>query len=574
MLLMIVVYATTSLAQVEEGVWYRIKHVESGTYMSAENYEPHTWEAAGGVKCVEYAENDNQIFTFIPEGTNYKVMSKSGYYIYCQQWNVDALADQYTELYLEETHEGYLIKNMTYDYSGYYTYFSVAKLSAGVLPVGEGYYPFGDQPIDNASTFVFERVEIASRTITVESNNTEWGIVSGGGTDKDGITITATANAGYKFISWTVDGQVVATTPTFVDMTEGDKHYVAIFEPLLQLEVGKWYRIKDIDSQTYLSAENYEAHPEGSAGGLKSVDYTDVANQIFTLEEEGENYKLKCISGYYVYCQAWNVDALKEHYTPLSFEAAAGGYYIKNMRDNTYFKVGYIQYDEEWMSQPLPAGDGYYAFGDGGYGDPHNTLFNFESVDVATLRTITVESNNTEWGTVTGGTIADRAIIIEATPTYGYKLVNWSVDGEPVGKTLTYVDYTSGDKHYVANFDARLIFDVQVNSADQDQGLVEATQTGEVLEDDVVTFTANPRYGYRFVNWTLNGEVVSTKNPYSLTINESVEMVANFRKIPDMIYIVEGEWYRIRDLETGTYMSAENYDAHTDGPGGGVKCVD
>ena len=40
-LLMIVVYAATSLAQVEEGVWYRIKDVESNTYMSAENYEEH-----------------------------------------------------------------------------------------------------------------------------------------------------------------------------------------------------------------------------------------------------------------------------------------------------------------------------------------------------------------------------------------------------------------------------------------------------------------------------------------------------------------------------------------------------
>ena len=64
MLLMLVVYAATSLAQVEEGVWYRIKHVETGLYLSAENYDPHpTWkDAAGGVKCVEYAESDNQIF--------------------------------------------------------------------------------------------------------------------------------------------------------------------------------------------------------------------------------------------------------------------------------------------------------------------------------------------------------------------------------------------------------------------------------------------------------------------------------------------------------------------------------
>ena len=342
LMLMIVVYAATSLAQVEEGVWYRIKDVESNTYMSAENYEEHHGGSTGGVKCVEYAESDNQIFTFIPDGTNYKAKSKSGYYLYFQSYNVDALKDKSSPLSFEEVEGGFFIKNMNPRYNDApQTYLAVSYITPPSwdptpLPLGDGYYPFCNIELGgegHPSTFVFESIEIAPlRTITVESSNPDWGAVSGGGTDKDEITITATANVGYKFMNWTVDGEVVATTLTFVDMTAGDKHYVANFEPILQLEVGKWYRIKDIASQTYLSAENYDAHPEGSAGGLKSVDYTDVANQIFVLEAEGDNYKLKCISGYYVYCQAWNVDALKEHYTPVSFEVTAGGYYIKYER--------------------------------------------------------------------------------------------------------------------------------------------------------------------------------------------------------------------------------------------------
>lgn len=119
MLLMIVVYAATSLAQVEEGVWYRIKHVETGLYLSAENYEPHNtdYDRAGGVKCVEYAESDNQIFEFILKGEKYNVKTKTGYYIYCQAWNVDALADEYPKLSFEKakTEGGYFIKNTPYD---------------------------------------------------------------------------------------------------------------------------------------------------------------------------------------------------------------------------------------------------------------------------------------------------------------------------------------------------------------------------------------------------------------------------------------------------------------------------
>ena len=254
MLLMLVVYAATSLAQVEEGVWYRIKHVETGLYLSAENYEPHTsdLDAAGGVKCVEYAESDNQIFEFILKGEKYNVKTKSGYYIYCQQWNVDAL-EQLDVLKNErmefsfsfnEVEGGYFICNHPYG-TDYVTYFYVSNMKqpswTNPLPAGEGYYPFCNAEEGgevHPQAFVFEKVEIPLRTITVESNNTEWGTVSGGGTDKDGITITATANVGYKFISWTLDGEVLSTTSNYVDMPAGDKIYVSNFEPLLQLEVG------------------------------------------------------------------------------------------------------------------------------------------------------------------------------------------------------------------------------------------------------------------------------------------------------------------------------------------------
>ncbi len=43
-----------------------------------------------------------------------------------------------------------------------------------------------------------------------------------------------------------------------------------------------------------------------------------------------------------------------------------------------------------------------------------------------------------------------------------------------------------------------------------------------------VTLTATPNEGYVFVNWTVNGEVVSTKNPYTATITVNTEFVANF----------------------------------------------
>ena len=45
-----------------------------------------------------------------------------------------------------------------------------------------------------------------------------------------------------------------------------------------------------------------------------------------------------------------------------------------------------------------------------------------------------------------------------------------------------------------------------------------------------VTLTATPNSGYKFVNWTKNGSVVSTDATYTFTATESAEYVANFQQ--------------------------------------------
>ena len=64
---------------------------------------------------------------------------------------------------------------------------------------------------------------------------------------------------------------------------------------------------------------------------------------------------------------------------------------------------------------------------------------------------------------------------------------------------------------------------------------VSATEGGEVVasateveEGTTVTLTATPKNGYSFLNWTVNGEVVSTYRIYTATITANTEFVANF----------------------------------------------
>ena len=63
-------------------------------------------------------------------------------------------------------------------------------------------------------------------------------------------------------------------------------------------------------------------------------------------------------------------------------------------------------------------------------------------------------------------------------------------------------------------------------------GSATASQT-EVLTNGTVTLTATPDEGYEFLNWTVNGNVVSTENPYTATITAATEFVANFQEKND-----------------------------------------
>ncbi len=151
---------STSLA----GNWYRIKEtsISSGKYLNAANYDTHAEGPVGGVNVVALNANSNdQIFLFEKSGTSYKLKTKSGYYINCQNWNVDASSKSTgTALTFEDNGNGtYTIKNGSY-------FFKVEKPTNYTE-----YYPYcdgGKNSGDNLSkgVWVLEKVTISSADIT------------------------------------------------------------------------------------------------------------------------------------------------------------------------------------------------------------------------------------------------------------------------------------------------------------------------------------------------------------------------------------------------------------------------
>lgn len=144
-LAVMVAAVTTAFAQIDTAKEYRLKDVASGTYLNASNYDEHSTGPIGGVNSVEYAENNDQIFAFEQEENGYKLKTKSGKYIYCHQWNVDALDNGSILSFVANEDGTYYIMNGQ-------NYFKV-ELVDGV------YYPFCDAPANKAAKFELVEVE-------------------------------------------------------------------------------------------------------------------------------------------------------------------------------------------------------------------------------------------------------------------------------------------------------------------------------------------------------------------------------------------------------------------------------
>ena len=55
---------------------------------------------------------------------------------------------------------------------------------------------------------------------------------------------------------------------------------------------------------------------------------------------------------------------------------------------------------------------------------------------------------------------------------------------------------------------------------------------GKYLHNTWVTLTATPDQGYRFLYWTINGQIVSTDQKYTFLVTENTEILAHFEQLP------------------------------------------
>ena len=141
--------------------------------------------------------------------------------------------------------------------------------------------------------------------------------------------------------------------------------------------------------------------------------------------------------------------------------------------------------------------------------------------------TITVQANPTAGGNVSGGGTYNygAAATLSATPSTGYHFVNWTENGDEVSTNATYSFTVTGARDLVANFTPDT-YTITATANPTAGGTVSGD--GTYNYGAAATLSATPSTGYHFVNWTENGDEVSTNATYSFTVTGARDLVANF----------------------------------------------
>ena len=404
-------------------------------------------------------------------------------------------------------------------------------------------------------------------SITATANPTEGGSITGAGRYNEGanVTLKATANVGYSFVNWTKDGAQVSTSPNYSFTVTGDAAFVANF-----------------------SLNSYEitttANPTigGTVSGAGTFNYgetctvTATANEFYTFTNWTRNDTQVSTEATYSFTVTENA-TLVANFTLDSYTVTA----TPNFVDGGAVTIGgsrnrdELFYDFEdgtsqgWTTLQGPNGDSPNSwmhsanYEDEGYstGHGHNATNGFmlsESFLVDGTGSVHPDNYLVSPRILLGGSISFWATNVEddyaehfavAVSTEGNTdaadfttVQEWTFAAKAMrtGGTRsldngTWYEYTAdlsafSGRGYVAihHFDC---YDQWLLCVD-DITLVPYTGTcsGTFNHGESCTVTATANEGYAFVNWTENGEEVSTESAYSFVVTADRNLVANFEE--------------------------------------------
>lgn len=384
--------------------------------------------------------------------------------------------------------------------------------------------------------------EIAQYTITANSNNNDWGTVTGGGTYEVGTTctLTATPASGYQFQSWKKNGTVVSTNASFSFTVTENATYTAYFG---EIPINYYTVTTAVSPEDAGSVTGGGTYQEGS-----SITLTAISNAGYMFNHWNDNNTSNPRTVTVTQDITYTAYFDQEEYTIQVYASPSNG--------GTVTGGGNYHYGETATLTAIPAeGFEFAGWGDGNNDNPRQVIVTQAAYYVAvfnevgtTYYTVGALAYPEEAGVVTGGGTYEEGSVIElmATANPGYTFSSWDDGVQDNPRTVT----VNFDMTFIAYFEQE-IYTITVNASPAAGG--EVSGGGDFVYGDVVTLIAMPNNGYNFEGWS-DG---SSENPHSVLVTGDATYTAIFSPVGSTYYTVSTH---VSPEGAGTVNGAGTYE--------------
>ena len=385
---------------------------------------------------------------------------------------------------------------------------------------------------------------IRTYTINVSANPSNGGPVTGGGTYQQGqsCTVSATANNGYLFTNWTENGTVVSTSANYTFTVNGNRTLVANFQQQTQQYTitvsadpangGAPYIGNNPGTTlaTFALGESCTVHAN-PANGYTFINWTENGTVVST----NANYTFT-VTGDRTLVANFQQQTQQYTITVAANPTNGGSVYIGNTPGQT--QATFNSGASCTVHATANSGFTFVRWTKDGEVVNTNASFNFTVTEAtageyvahfqAQTFNITASADPTNGGNVSGGGTYNygATCTLTATPASGFNFINWTKDGAQVSNNQTFSFTVTSGGTYIAHFSSENY--IITATADPIEGGTVSGGGGFNYGDQcTLRATANP--GYTFVNWTKNGQQVSTNPTYTFNVTESATYIAHFQ---------------------------------------------
>jgi len=362
-------------------------------------------------------------------------------------------------------------------------------------------------------------------TITASSSPAGGGLLTGGGGYSAGLTATLTAEAelGYGFVSWTEGGTVVSTSASFSFVVSADRTLVANFTPIYTITTSS----SPVAGGTTSGAGSY-----GSGTNVTVVATTN-AGYAFVNWTQGGSAVTNAASYTFVATanRALVANFVRVYAISTSASPSAGG---STSGDGSY-RVG----SNVTVVATANLGYAFVNWTQGGSVITNAASYSFIVgaanralvANFTPVFTITTSALPVEGGLASGdGNYPSGSnVTVVATANLGYAFVNWSEGGSAVTNAASYSFVVgAANRVLVANFTP--VFTITTSALPVEGGLTSGD--GIYPSGSNVTVVATANLGYAFVNWSEGGSAVTNAASYSFVVGAANRaLVANFTPV-------------------------------------------